>query len=116
MSEKTYPQDLIKAFVKCKKADWDSDVKYKKYRKLADSYLKGKAEDAIDQGKLIVDLTRATIHLFEVIDDGEKEETEVKRAKKLVGRPRKVPQLGGSDGEQTEEKRTQEVAQQSEGG
>lgn len=114
MGEKVYPEELLKAFIACKKASWEDEKKYLQYKELTKAYLKGKADDAIEQGKLIVDLVRATIHLFEVIENGEeKEKKKTKRTKELVSRRRKVQKLGGSDGEQTEEKRTQEVAKQS---
>jgi len=117
MSEKEYQKDLLKAFVKCKKADWESKIKYTKYKELSKAYLKGKAGDAIEEGKLIVDLTRATLHLFEVIKDGEKEKTkETKRTKELVSHRRVVPQLSGSDEGQAEGKGTEEVPNESQGG
>lgn len=63
MAERKLPDDLIQAFIKLKKSGW-TDKAYNAYVKVRKKYLKGKDEDKIEQGRLVVDLSRATMHLF----------------------------------------------------
>lgn len=63
MREK-FPEKLIDTFVAVVKADW-SDTAYKKYVRQAKAFLGTKWNDKIDQGRLVVQLSRATSDLLE---------------------------------------------------
>ncbi len=59
-----FPTALVDAFVKISEADWENDKLYKQYKKLEVAYLGEKdAEDPIIQGRLIVQLARATMDI-----------------------------------------------------
>jgi hypothetical protein len=58
---KKFPEALVKAFVKvC--SNWENENLYEEYIKQRDEYL-GKSADRLEQGKLIVFLTRATMDI-----------------------------------------------------
>lgn len=65
MAERKLPEELIKSFIKLKKSGW-TDRAYKAFTKVRKKYLKGKDKDGMEQGRLIVDLARATMYLFPV--------------------------------------------------
>jgi len=69
---KEFPAKLISLFVKLHDSKY-GEKEHKKYKKEAAEFLKGKAEDAIEQGKLIVRLAKATFDLVEE-EKHEKEE------------------------------------------
>ena len=116
LMSKEYPEALINAFVACKKSKWEDGPIYLKFKEQSNAYLKGKADETIEHSKLVVELARATMSLFRRNEDVEEETPKkAKTAKKLVSRKRKVPKLSGSDGVETKEEGTKEVALQSEG-
>lgn len=57
---KAYPQELIKAFKKCKESKWAEET-YPEFAEQAKKYLKGKAEDKLEHSKLVVELARLYI-------------------------------------------------------
>jgi len=60
---KKFPDKLIKAFVSVVLYNWENDKAYKKYTKEVKKYLCDQADDRIENGKLIVQLTKATMDL-----------------------------------------------------
>jgi len=52
------PKKLFNAFKKISDADWEDEKLYEKYTSLADEFLGVFAEETLEQGKLIVCLTR----------------------------------------------------------
>jgi len=58
MSKKDLPLGLIKAFEKVVRADF-AEKEYKVYEKEAQKYLGKKFDDKIEQGRLVVSLSRA---------------------------------------------------------
>ena len=57
-----FPVALVDAFVKICKADWENETLYRHYKLLEEAYMgKTEATDPIAQGKVIVQLARATL-------------------------------------------------------
>ena len=59
---KEFPAKLVTLFVEMHDSDYEEKA-YNKYKKEMIIFLKDKAEDKIEQGKLIVRLTKATFDL-----------------------------------------------------
>jgi hypothetical protein len=53
--------ELFEAFLKVHKSEFENEELYEAYSKLAKEFLGDKAEDRIEQGRLVVELTRAVI-------------------------------------------------------
>jgi len=70
-----FPSKLIDLFVKMHNSDYSKE-EHKKYKKEATVFLKGKAEDILEQCRLIVRLAKATFDLVK------EEKTNVKKEKK----------------------------------
>ena len=71
-----FPPDLVSAFIKICEANWEDDKLYEKYKELELDYIgKDKAKDPIEQGKLIVQLSTATMDIV-------KKKSEVLKCKK----------------------------------
>jgi hypothetical protein len=61
---KPIPDKLYRAFVRVHDTDFEDEKKHRRYQKLANEYLgEEKARDKIEQGRLVVDLTRMLIEL-----------------------------------------------------
>jgi hypothetical protein len=71
-SMKEITPELYEAFVKVHKTEFEDEEVYEAYEKLAKDFLGDKAEDGIEQGKLVVSLTRALIEVEgDWVKDGE---------------------------------------------
>lgn len=57
-----FPEKLIKTFDALKKSDW-GEKEYKRYIKEVKKYMGDKFEDRLEQGKLLVLLSKATTDL-----------------------------------------------------
>jgi len=60
---KEFPQDLIDTYLEVLATDFENEKVYKKWNKLAKKFLGDKADDPIEDGKLVVRLTRATMDI-----------------------------------------------------
>jgi len=59
-----FPPELVSAFVKICEADWEDDELYEQYKVQEVAYLgEEKSSDAIESGKLVVQLSRATMDI-----------------------------------------------------
>ena len=66
---KEFPAKLVDVFVALHDSDY-GDKEYRKYQKQAELFLGDKAKDAIEDGKLIVRLAKATFDMVKEATDG----------------------------------------------
>jgi len=58
---KNIPEDLYAAYTLCSQKKWSDESSYDKYKKIADKFLGRDASDKLEQGRLVVELTRQRI-------------------------------------------------------
>ena len=102
-----FPEELVDLYVRLVNAEF-ADKEHKKYAVAAEKFLGDRFKDAVEQGKLVVRLAKAT---FDLVDKYNEKKKKTRKAKKEQGLARgqcPLPQVGADERKEQEEGKEQE--------